>query len=1053
MSRRSARLSKTLVDDPLNSSDHDKVRDVEEDKEENQVAPKKKRRKHVVREDQKIKNLRGRRGILSSFREFPLDIVVEIFSYLNPMDLLNLARATKEIRTILMSPSSAFMWKKSRSHIEGLPDLPRDLSEPQYANLCFSTHCHECLAVPFSKIIWSARMRLCNKCIYRKFGTHRWVAGRVKLESSFLWWYLVPSHRESGNRRELFSIDEARKLSEECEAFLEEDGQLQVSNPDYQAWFTQKRNAMKEIDAHARSCASWEDTRLYERTKELRDARRLREEAIVERLTALGWGEEVLHDYEFFCHRLVNQPKKLTDRIWKNIEGPLVEFLTDLKERREHVKMVKMRQLLAARVYDQFREASAPDVLLPPKIDVLLTEPFRVVIEDTPIEETLTEESFAAAISSVAEFSVDWQRRKEKELVKIMRKNHPDAVEADLHLATTFFSCSTYFTELLGFPTILVHPSPTQFDDQWEEEDTVDLQHTLQEQAWNADGRVRLQERAQRNARAVVEACGLDPDVTTGAEMDEINPALECLNCRTDRGSLVMRWTGAVRFPPLLRVDWTGQTKFQALHICGVPGIPSNLWRCLDVDEERLLEKKELQLLETCRRRGCCCRVCGDSRRLPLHTLKHHFRTEHGISSKILENIVYPLKVGPEDRFPPPKYTCSFHTFCVESEGSGWDGILGAATAGSSLRMRRGWASAGMDNVDSGGPVEPNERIAIRGDPRATACDPYWTPKAQFTLEELETVICATYITEYTFSFHTFCVESEGSGWDGILGAATAGSSLRMRRGWASAGMDNVDSGGEEEILELRRYDARFTPDVESAADDVQSQLEEIETVIICATPLRSTSYPTTLFFSEDFVVSAGCVLVRRNPNANDNPSTNSNPSTNDDPSTNTNPGPAERGRLEICVLHDRKTDEWLLPKGRKDTGESIAAAAVRETFEETGYPCALLPLRMPTRAPAPGVNTADAVSLQSGISEPLVVAIRDMRTGGRGIKIVWWFVARATGGERVLGTQTEWEAFDAVWLAAEDACADGRLTYESDREVVRKAVQVLQMDDNAEGV
>ncbi|KAF7374989.1 Nudix hydrolase domain-containing protein [Mycena sanguinolenta] len=145
--------------------------------------------------------------------------------------------------------------------------------------------------------------------------------------------------------------------------------------------------------------------------------------------------------------------------------------------------------------------------------------------------------------------------------------------------------------------------------------------------------------------------------------------------------------------------------------------------------------------------------------------------------------------------------------------------------------------------------------------------------------------------------------------------------------------------------------------------------------------PLRSTGYPTTLFFSEDFVVSAGCVLFRRNPTA-----------------TTSNANTGERGRLEICVLHDLKTDEYVLPKGRKDVGESIAEAAVRETFEETGYPCALLPLRMPTRAPAPGVNTPDAVSVQDGISEPLAVAVRDMRSGGQGIKVVWWFVARATG-------------------------------------------------------
>jgi hypothetical protein len=55
--------------------------------------------KAPVMEDQKLKKVRGRRGILCSLRVFPMDVVTEIFSHLNPMDLLNLARATKEIHS------------------------------------------------------------------------------------------------------------------------------------------------------------------------------------------------------------------------------------------------------------------------------------------------------------------------------------------------------------------------------------------------------------------------------------------------------------------------------------------------------------------------------------------------------------------------------------------------------------------------------------------------------------------------------------------------------------------------------------------------------------------------------------------------------------------------------------------------------------------------------------------------------------------------------------------------------------------------------------------
>ncbi|KAH8982134.1 hypothetical protein EDB86DRAFT_2812453, partial [Lactarius hatsudake] len=42
----------------------------------------------------------------------------------------------------------------------------------------------------------------------------------------------------------------------------------------------------------------------------------------------------------------------------------------------------------------------------------------------------------------------------------------------------------------------------------------------------------------------------------------------------------------------------------------------------------------------------------------------------------------------------------------------------------------------------------------------------------------------------------------------------------------------------------------------------------------------------------------------------------------------------------------------WLLPKGRKDRGEDVTVAAVRETFKGTGYrdPCERLSLDLITR-------------------------------------------------------------------------------------------------------
>ncbi len=47
-------------------------------------------------------------------------------------------------------------------------------------------------------------------------------------------------------------------------------------------------------------------------------------------------------------------------------------------------------------------------------------------------------------------------------------------------------------------------------------------------------------------------------------------------------------------------------------------------------------------------------------------------------------------------------------------------------------------------------------------------------------------------------------------------------------------------------------------------------------------------------------------------------------------------------GGLEILLVHRPKYDDWSLPKGKLDPGESSEAAALREVEEETGIRCSL---------------------------------------------------------------------------------------------------------------
>ncbi|KAJ3924329.1 MAG: hypothetical protein NXY57DRAFT_970164 [Lentinula lateritia] len=70
-----------------------------------------------------------------------MDVILEIFCYLEPRDLLCLARTSLDLG---MSRTSESIWRAGRENVEGLPSCPDDLNEPQYAHIFFDPFYHVC---------------------------------------------------------------------------------------------------------------------------------------------------------------------------------------------------------------------------------------------------------------------------------------------------------------------------------------------------------------------------------------------------------------------------------------------------------------------------------------------------------------------------------------------------------------------------------------------------------------------------------------------------------------------------------------------------------------------------------------------------------------------------------------------------------------------------------------------------------------------------------------------------------------------------------------------
>jgi 8-oxo-dGTP diphosphatase len=107
----------------------------------------------------------------------------------------------------------------------------------------------------------------------------------------------------------------------------------------------------------------------------------------------------------------------------------------------------------------------------------------------------------------------------------------------------------------------------------------------------------------------------------------------------------------------------------------------------------------------------------------------------------------------------------------------------------------------------------------------------------------------------------------------------------------------------------------------------------------------------------------------------------------------------------QVAIVHRPRYDDWSLPKGKLDAGESFEQAALREVEEETGLTC----------------------RLKHAIGD---TSYRDRKDRP---KLVRYFEMEPTGGEFTPNDEVD----ELRWVAPEEA--GEQLTYDFDRELVAK--------------
>ncbi|KAF9551255.1 hypothetical protein CPC08DRAFT_768752 [Agrocybe pediades] len=329
------------------------------------------------------KKLRGTRGCLKDILEMPMDILVEIFGHLDPLDLIHLSWTTKAFRALLLSKNadSNAIWKASIANVPRFPPCPEDLSEPKYAHLAFVNICHE-----------------------------------IDLNTDFL---VFPSPALQGVHRR--SVNPSSNLSEisltPLQGFVWMNSRFTATGlviPTSGTWYHLQASimALQKLLEHCDECIIWLKRVEAESRAARLSAAEARKPVVLEMLKNLGWSEEIAmleaNEDSFAVHPIDHSAvvraskKKITDQVLADLKPILVAYMENVKKARlQNIRsrLLRARLALLEEVYKPYVAELPANTVYPSLADIFF-HPDVQDIMDLPSETEVTSRNFDQIRSS-----------------------------------------------------------------------------------------------------------------------------------------------------------------------------------------------------------------------------------------------------------------------------------------------------------------------------------------------------------------------------------------------------------------------------------------------------------------------------------------------------------------------------------------------------------------------------------------------------------------------------------------------------------------------------
>ncbi|KAH8806950.1 hypothetical protein DL96DRAFT_602908 [Flagelloscypha sp. PMI_526] len=530
------------------------------------------------------KTTRGARsaGLLKQLaHEAPLDILLDIFSYVSFEDLYSLSCSFKSVRSLLMNKSQAGterLWARALEVFLEAPSKPEELSEPKFSRILFDTSCMVCASE--SAQYFSAYRRLCESCLHAHASFNPEDADQPPLAATCddlgVTWNqfaaalvkyhppaITPSTNggDNGSHRGLFqNMWSPRHSQAEIESLIVA---LRSLPRETRSNWLEERVAAKEVkDKFIIQCQQWD------RNEDPRK-RTLRLNHILDRIRILGWGEELAllqHNYSLYNLQQIpgiSSTDRLTDDQWSSLRPKVIGFMVKTKSERlareiRETRTSRLETLKASRM--SYRTQVPPTTIVPPVIDLALLTPFMEIIETQDVLKAgfireLFDELFLKLFPATANEWLDSIHR--TLLLKEVRGTeevlHPISI---LYQARTTVSCQTCGMKNMRYPQALYHPcGHDQFAVMGKKKKKGEDIPPIEKAFTECLIHVRPSHRQTlslnlgttgSDTSTLFDLCGLDPEAASYADIMQANPLFECTACTTRNGRFVMNYPSAL---------------------------------------------------------------------------------------------------------------------------------------------------------------------------------------------------------------------------------------------------------------------------------------------------------------------------------------------------------------------------------------------------------------------------------------------------------------------------------------------------------------------------